>query len=517
MDPEAWLVERFNEDPRMIFWDHYGSEYDNHKWDGTKNPLAAMWFSVIKNQKTGLASGTGTGKTYCLSRIAYWWLDCWENSVVHTSAPKEKMLELQLWAEMTKCFHKFKAIRPNAEMTHLKVRVDAKNQKYKESWTAQAFIAGVRANEESTTKAQGLHGDRMLIICEETPGMPWPTMNAFINTSTGDNNRLLALGNPDSITDTLSMFIRSDDDCVSIRASALDHPNIVLGKEVIPGAVGRKSVESRRKTYGEDNFFYKSRIRGIFPEQAKDSLIRLEWLQRCWKNSDDEGKARNPNFKAVELDDGFNAAGVDVANSDEGDKGAVAYGNGNTLKRLVDFRCPNATHLAYNLIYTPDELQARKYGNYGIPTAEEFDIEAEDIGIDVVGVGAATINAFKDLDLNPVALQGGQDEALIPKDADGEPLFNFNSLRAQMYWLFAQALMHGRVVLDIPADVFKELCDEAVVPKYKNNLRTISVESKEDIKKRMGGKSPNRLDAVVYWYYTHLGSRKGNNGYAPML
>lgn len=516
-------MERFNENPRAIFWDRWGKEYDNHKWDGTKNPLAAMWYSVINNRKTGLTSGTGTGKTYCLARIVYWWLDCWENSTVHTSAPKEKMLEVQLWSEMSQCFDKFKAIRPNAEWTHLRVRVDSKNQKYKESWIAQAFIAGVRANEESTTKAQGLHGDRMLIICEETPGMPWPTMNAFINTSTGDNNRILALGNPDSITDTLSMFIRSDSDCVSIRASSLDHPNIVLGREVIPGAVGIRSVLERKQTYGEDNGFYKSRIRGIPPEQAKDSLIRLEWLQKCWRNSDENGNVRNPQFKAAQIDDSWNAAGVDVANSDEGDKGAVAYGKGNVLVHLVEFRCPNANHLAFNLIFKPDKLKERGYQDYGIPTVDTYDIEENMIGIDTVGVGAGTINAFTDEGYNPVALQGGQDETLLPRGEQkpngdpGDPLFNFNSLRAQMYWLFAQDLMHGRVILDIPADVFKELCEEAVVPKYKNSLRTISIEAKEEIKKRMGGKSPNKLDAVVYWNYVRRGSHVGNNSYLPML
>jgi len=63
-----------------------------------------------------------------------------------------------------------------------------------------------------------------------------------------------------------------------IRISAYDHPNIVLKRSIIPGAVTQKSIDIRRDEYGEKSNLYKSRVRGIAPAQAADSLIQRQWI-----------------------------------------------------------------------------------------------------------------------------------------------------------------------------------------------------------------------------------------------
>lgn len=509
-DPMRWMVERLGEDPRGVYWDLWGPEYNVHAWDGTKNPLATAWESVIKNRFTAVFSATGVGKTHTLARIVLWYLDVHENSKVYTSAPKKQQLELQLWAEIGQIFWRFQKIRPNSQLLlgSMKLRVDNTDKKYA-GWQAAAFVAGVKASEESTTKAAGLHGKHMLIITEETPGMPWPTLNAFINTSTGEDNRILALGNPDSVTDPLSMFSANQKTCFMVRVSGLDHPNVVLGHDVIPGAVSRISLAERRETYGEEGWFYKSRGRGMVPEQSKDSLIRYEWIRQCFKN--------HTSFIGKEQKDvGWNAAGVDVANSDLGDKAAVCYGQGNTVVHLTEFQCPSASHLAYNLVMDPSEIAARGWNYYGIPTIYQYGIDPTFIGIDTVGVGASTINAFLDQGWTPLAIQGGEDKSLLPLDANGKELYHFASMRAQIYWLLAQDLMHGRIVLDIPEKLFAKLAEELVIPKMKIRDRVITVESKDEIKKRMGGRSPNLADSLAYWNYTRRGAHVGDQFFAPM-
>lgn len=516
-NPDLWLLERFNEDPRNIIWSDWErlhpATYANHNWDGTADPFYEAWISICDNRHTAIQSATGTGKTWWLARVVFWWLDCWENSKVYTSAPKEQQLELQLWAEMSQVFHKFKKIRPYAQMNHLKLKVNAKDKKFSESWIAEAFIAGVRASEESTTKAQGLHGDRMLIITEETPGMPWPTMNAFINTSTGDNNRILAAGNPDNVTDTLSLFINKNKKCKSVRISGYDHPNIVLGKTVTAGAVSLISIEERKDTYGEESWFYKSRIRGIIPEQSKDSLIKYEWIMSC--------VPRSKQWKgAIPEDYSWNAAGVDVANSDAGDMAAVAFGKKNRLLYLKEFQCPNATHLAYNLIFSDPELIEKGWLVYGLPKISDYEIESEMVGVDPVGVGAATVNAFKDYGHDIVSIQGRQDDSLIPMDAAGKPMYSFSNKRAQIYYLLAQDLMHRKIILDWGKEnsgLLDQVVQELVVIKMKIQGGVISIDSKDDIKKRLGGKSPNLGDVIAYWNYTRYGTQRAGHGYMPMI
>lgn len=506
-NPDIWLTDRFGEDVRSIKWSDY-PEYKFHEWDGTFDPLFKAWKNIAEGNWTGVESAVGTGKTYILSRIVFWYLDCFENALVITSAPKREQLAKQVWSEIARSFHKFKKIRPNAQLTTLTLRVDVSQKEFSESWMAMGFVAGIKANEESTTKAQGFHRDRMLIITEETPGMPWPTMNAFINTSSGDNNVVLAMGNPDSVTDPLHQFVQYPN-VTLVRASALDHPNIVLERSIISGATSMKSIAMRKDQLGEENPFYMSRVRGIAPEQGSDSLIKYKWIQSCVPGTK-EYITEIPEFEC------WNALGMDVANSESGDKAALAWGRKNKLMQLQNFFCPNSNDLAYNVLFHDDELIQMKKAVYGANKINYFEITTELIGVDAVGVGAGTVNAFKHEGYTVFPIQGGQVEEVIPKDAEDKPLFNFASLRAQIYWTLAQDLQHRRIIFDIDKVMLTKLIKQLVIPKFKVSGGKLSVESKEEIKKRMGGESPDLADCVAYWNWMRYGHHVGTGIFMPM-
>ena len=65
-------------------------------------------------------------KTYWLARLAFWFLDSFENSLVVTSAPKRDQLRLGLWSEISMLGKKIKKIRPNAQMYKLRLAMDDK-------------------------------------------------------------------------------------------------------------------------------------------------------------------------------------------------------------------------------------------------------------------------------------------------------------------------------------------------------------------------------------------------------
>ena len=178
-----------------------------------------------------------------------------------------------------------------------------------------------------------------------------------------------------------------------------------MNKEHFSGAVTHASINSRTDVYGEGSPLWNAMVRGISPSQAADSLIKLEWIEKCVDKE----------FMEDELV-GYNAVGVDVANSENGDKAALAWGEANILKWVEDFFCPNATHLAYNLAYDESELLLRNYTDYGTKKLKDYNISAECIGIDAVGVGVATVNAFIDMGYDVLALSGGQNSDVIPKE-----------------------------------------------------------------------------------------------------
>lgn len=497
-EPLYWLEHRFGENPIAFQWSLWESGYINHIWDGDVDPLAKAWQDLADGFWAAVQSATGTGKTFWLARVVFWYLDCFENSLVVTTAPKESQLKLHLWTEIARAFNKFKRIRPHAELLSLRLVVDARKSEgqtqiddHIAGWQAIGFVAGVGSNEESATKAQGFHRDHMLIIVEETPGVGSAIMTAFENTSTGENNKILCVGNPDYKNDTLYNFSVSPD-VKATRISSMDFPNVVLNKDVVKGAVTVGSINRRIKKYGKGSNLVKSRVHGLFPEQAVDSLIRLEWLHNAIEEQADDW----------EVYTGKGAVGIDVAQSENGDKAALAGGKGNVLLYLQEFQCENATDLAYNLLYDNATLEKEGYNNYDTFKLIDLDVAPNFIGIDTVGPGVATANAFNERLRKVgkvVGLSGGALKDVIPKDAQGKPLYEFGSLRAQMYWEAREDLREGKVKIAL-ADktVLEELFDELIIIKFTPKGSKIVVESKDEIKKRIG-RSPDKADAFVYW------------------
>ncbi|MFO7446222.1 MAG: hypothetical protein R6W90_07630 [Ignavibacteriaceae bacterium] len=465
-NPLDYLAERLGFTRESIDWLML-PEYANHKWDGTINPLKTILDLLVSGERRiGIESATGTGKTKLGAGIVLWFLECWENSIVITTAPKKEQLSLHIWKEIGKMYQDFR----KGELLSLKLRMIPE----REDWIAIGFVAGTAADESSATKAQGFHAEHMLVILEETPGIPQPVITAFQNTCDAPHNIILALGNPDHQMDTLHSFCTLPN-VKHIRISALDHPNVVLkNSSFIPGAVTIEGIKDKLMRYGgEEGPLYLSRARGISPGQSADSLIKLQW---CIDSADEK------NRKRAELIKGKKALGVDVANSESGDKAAIAFGEGRVLIKVDEFQCPDSTQLGKRDVYR---------------LIKDENIKAEYVGVDCVGVGAGTVNGLKELGIKVVRL-GGADKPVWQSDEE-----EFNNLRSQMYWQMREDLRNGNII--IPDD--SSLIADLTAPKWETRNGMIVIESKEEIKKRLGH-SPNKGDAAVYWNWVRSGRRK---------
>lgn len=466
--PVDFAVDVLGIPERTIRWSA-NAGYEQHRWDGTRDPIARMVEALAEGRNVGVESGTGTGKSYALAWIALWFLACWRDARVYTYAPKEDQLRLFMWAEIAKMWPRFHQKFPTASLTDLRIRMDGRSDR----WSMHGYSVQVKAGEESATGAQGAHAPHMLLITEETPGIHPSVMKALENTRTDDHNLQISVGNPDHQLDELHRWCEKPT-VEHIRVSALDHPNVVTGRPIIPGAVSRNRVEERLEEYGEGSRLADSRIRGISPSEAADSLIRLDWVRTAVALYDD-----------LTFREGLPARGVDVANSEDGDLAAIARGLGACLLEVDSFPCPDASQL-------------------GVRVAAEIALERIDsqhVGVDAVGVGASTVNKLKELGRLVQALNGGErarpalDEDVLREKGKGvrreESYYN---LRAQMWWQMRQDLHHGRIALPDDPELHRDL----ITPRWETRNGKIIVESKEDIRKRLG-RSPDKGDAAVMW------------------
>lgn len=481
--PLDWITQKLGVPKHTISWADAPGFPSNREWDGTPQPMVEVLNALAAWRNVGVESGTTTGKTYLGACIVLWFLACFEDSIVVTVAPKKEQLEKHIWKEIGRLWPRFQLLFPEAEKSSLRIRMRTNS----DVWGASGFVAGVRAEEVegSATKAQGFHAEHMLIVFEETPGIAPAIMTAFKNTCRAPHNLRAAFGNPDHQHDELHRFCVSPR-TVHVRVSAYDHPNVVCDDpSIVPGAVSRQGIEEAledaKEDGGAESRMFQSRVRGVSPAESADALIKLEWCERSVDRP----------MTGYRL-----AFGVDVANSESGDKAAIAKGTGSRLDSLRAFACNDANVLGHQVW---DE--AMREG-----------VELLHVGIDSVGVGAGTVNTLREHrgtdrfgkehdGSNARALNGSAKPVTKSQKAPDGSLYDwiddaneFFNLRAQMWWQMREDLRLGRVTLVNDRALFHEL----TTPTWERKNGKVRVEEKTEIKKRLG-RSPDRADAVVYW------------------
>lgn len=474
--PIDFLVEVLHIPRNTLEWS-LNPGYDSHRWDGTKEPIVSALEGLANWENVGVESATGTGKTYNLGAGGMlWFLGSFPNALVVTLAPKEDQLTANLWKEARKLFPHFKRRFPGARLIDLEIRLRGGLDN---TWGATGFVAGVGADEESAQKARGFHAEHALYIFEETAGIHRAIHNAIQFTCTAPHNLQLKLGNPDNEQDELHKFCLRES-TRHIRISGYDHPNIVSkDPSIVPGAVSQISIDEVNREYGKGSALANAMTRGIPPKESSLALIRWAWLE--------EAAAR---YSDLRYREGLPALGCDVADKPEGDKVAIARGFGAWLSEIEAFQ------VGERGIKDASELGAHLALEIGLEGIDE-----RNVGVDAVGVGAATVNKLKELGILVQAINGGArpedgiDEDVLREKGKGVvPVELFDNLNSQMLWQLRQDLQHGRLALPYDEELFRQL----TFRQWRRHKGKIEVWSKEKVKEELGY-SPDLADACVYW------------------
>lgn len=282
--PEDFIVEQLGIKRETLRW-KLAEEYERcgcaecerrgnpgpHEWDGTEEPLLAILEALAAGERlVGVESGNGTGKSFLAACIILWFIACHDGARVFTFAPKEDQLTKYIWAEISRLWPRFQILFPTAKRTHLQILMYSGDQ----LWGAWGQAVGMRDGEEVSSKASGMHGAHMLIVTEETQGMDPRVIAANEATCTDPHNLRLALGNPNYPADQLHQLCVSPG-AVHVRISAHDHPNVVCGRQVVPGATSRVKVEEAARKHGTKSRHYQTRIRGLCPDGGGPALPDL--------------------------------------------------------------------------------------------------------------------------------------------------------------------------------------------------------------------------------------------------
>lgn len=460
-DAESFeIVERCQEDPAFFFREVL--KLPTFEWEGkelTHTPeIMSVAEHVRDHEETYVKSGNGTGKTHGCASIDLWFLFSFENSIVLLTAPTERQVREILFSEIGRQYRKYLG----GEMTYLKIDID-------ENWKMIGFTARESTDHEKmAARMQGFHAQHMLVHFDEAPGVHPAFWKAKDRVLTGVHVRFLAVGNPTSPSGDFY------DGCLrhkAITISCLSHPNVISGKEIIPGAVTRQWVEARREEWGESSPLFKSCVLGEFPDEGEDTLIPLSQLTSAVEKDDFEIRVHD-----------IKALGVDVAR----------FGNDSTV--LITKHGRNTKP---GISFTGKDL------NWTIAKIKELDeIEKHDvILIDDVGVGGGVTDALKGW----TRKSDGKSPRIIPVNVAESPIgffdnVEFENLKAELAWLLKFDFQRGEIKI---SDEGRIISDTAAIKYDYTPRQKIAIRSKEWMR-RKGLKSPDWFDALVLANYgTH--------------
>jgi hypothetical protein len=409
--------------------------------------------AIVKYKKVAVKSCHGSGKSYFASILVAWWVDTryGTEAVVVSTAPTYEQVNKILWRYIRQHWGK------NELMGHVTQTDEWKDSK------GEVVAWGRKPADTNTQGFQGIHSSGgVLAVIDEACGVNETIFTGVAAITTGIDDRILAIANPDIPTSEFGrIFLKDDPSWHKITISAFDTPNFTgeyISEEGKKGLVSVAWVEDQKISWGEDSPRYKSKILGEFTTDGGSNLFTMETIIRGHTTElvlDSEEPPR---------------LGVDIARF--GDDYSVAYLYHQGRLRLLD---------KWNK--TDAVTSAQKIRDLA------FNHGCTEVRIDGVGMGGPVIDMVARISDNRYEVIGMIGNAASP-DID-----KWANARAYWYDNLREKMFGYQVDID-PLD--KDLEDELGNLEYFFAKRGgLQLEDKAEIRKRTG-KSPDFSDAAVY-------------------
>jgi hypothetical protein len=467
-------------------------------------------------------SATGVGKTFGLGVLAVWVYKCFDWAQVYTAAaPPESNLRRLLWGEI------FTIARDQDELfAQDSVRASLHISRHPKQFITGVTIPKDASEEDIETKWSGKHSPILFFIFDEGDGIPDPVYRGADGCMSGGTFvRQVVCYNPKK---RQGMAYRRERAARAhiIKMSALDHPNVLTGEDVIPGAVSRNKTLLRiyewtepkpidkeidgtcwqipsflvglqaRKENGEltpplrpgwrvivDNQFY-YKVMGDYPAGGVDRLLADEWIDDAvarWEmmRAANDGEPLPPRGIRPTMGLDVSAGGPDFHCA------AFRYGTWWEVPTIWKDDDPSAAA----------EKAAEHYADRGARLCK----------VDATGVGAGSagvmVRQSRELNhhIKAVPILVGEKSRGFSDESDKAA---FALIRDEAYWMLRVVFRKGDVAL--PPENHNEACKRLhealrLITYDRDNKGRLKIMDKKTMRKRLGF-SPDELESYVMTY-----------------
>ena len=413
--------------------------------------------SLAEHRRVSVRGPHGLGKTAMASWAILWFAltrdgEDWK---IPTTASAWRQLTKFLWPEIRKWARRLdwqkinyrEPFNERLELLSLSIKLQ----------TGEAFALA----SDNAAMIEGAHAQNLLYIFDEAKVIPPDTWDAAEGAfSTGDAYWLAIStpGEPNGRFYDIQSRRPGYDDWLT--------RHVTLQEAIAAGRISKEWAEQRRQQWGEESAVYQNRVQGEFATSEEDGIISLSRIEKA--------NERWLELQETDTWDPFTGQGVDVGRG--GDKSVQALRHGWAIREI---RRDNRRDVMPITGMTKSVLDAHP-GSFAI--------------IDVIGVGAGVVDRINEqgnYDVRPF----NAGERTDFHDRSGE--LGFADKRSAAWWNMREILENEPAAL--PPD--DRLTGDLTAPRWRmTSGGKIKVESKDDIKKRLG-RSTDDGDAVVMAYW----------------
>lgn len=491
-DQALALIEGYRKVPNEYISDVYGLS----PW----SLQSAIVDSVFKNPQTAVKTCNAVGKSYIAAAVAHAFLDLYPGSIVVTTAPTWRQVKDVLWRY-------FGTMHKSARYS-LGGQLNQTGLEYDTDWYAVGLSTKYPEN------FFGYHADHILVIVDEAGGVEDAIFRGVKAITPNVNARVLYIGNP---TNPDGFFAQLFDEVKSPRVkkfsiSAFESPNLKAAgienieqliktmtppegvdpldhepfknvKWPIPELISPERVYERYLEWGADSPAWQALVMGEFPTQAEQSLIPMDLVRQAMdmQTVDVDSGQTYAELSGWNIPEGPPEYGVDMARYG-GDSTVVYPRRGGWVEQATVW---NKT----DLMTSADKI---------LKIVDPLDFNTR-INIDDTGNGGGTTDRLRQISSDqrttgsPVHQYQLAAYNFSSKERMGNPA-KFHDITSELYWNLRSWFYKKQIALPQDDQLFRELVGRRW---HINKSGKIQVESKEEYKKRTGGKSPDRSDALA--------------------
>lgn len=410
--------------------------------------------------KLAVPSCHNAGKSFTASLATARWLAKWPPGTarVITTAPSDNQVRAILWNEIGQLKERAGDALPG--------RVNQKE------WWIGAYMAGLgrKPNDYAPGTFQGLHAEHILVILDEAGAIPNELWTGVDTLVTNAGAKILAIGNPDDPTAEFKRICQGAETeegngWTVVKIPAWETPNL-SGEKVTPKIrdvmLSKEWVEDKRRAWGEDDPRWQAKVMAEFPDETGMGVVRYADIQRA-RNGLDAPTNLTSRMARIQL-------GVDIAASETGDQTVIRERVGHRIGRRWTVQSSEPEDISDLIVEAANESGATL------------------LHVDATGVGFGFLGDIRRR-IPGVAVKG------FVAAAQAHDRAQFENRRAEAHWHVRELLRKdGLDLSDMESP--DETTDQLLSIRYRIKKGKILVESKDEVRKRLG-RSPDDSDALL--------------------